>query len=525
MNKYYLNIRHTKILAIPVFNAFIYIIETLLLRVGIISDVWISRAQNIFKDGLIKTINNKQKRIICKSYKLQSVLQEIESNIVLDLETKSLKHLSREDLYQIMWSLVFAKAVTARTKMAVKELIPDDYKVLKTVVIPYNDSLEVYCDYIFQTAKVLANRDYDVYIIVMSNARSIFKMFSKNVIGDASRKLFFKKNGINIIYPITLFPIRLCKLKIIFDINRFIISQYSKSVIKHLNTDYLWCFDPSDLAIAKAVKGQTKIIYDCVDYFSSLDKEINQKIKIDETGLIRLADYFFVNSNALMKAKSKIRKPNAIVAQGFDLDALSATQNSSLKDEKAELENIKQIFSKIPKPVVGFIGTLGYRLDFKLLFKLIKDMPNVSFVLTDTFLEFPDDDRFVGARALIDKIKSFKNVYFVPKTHYRSVIKRILEHFDIGMIPYDVSYDFNLYCYPMKLFEYFYMGLPVVSTPIKELKRFPGLVTIGKNSNEWKSHIKSLLSKKWPNEYKTNQRASSIQNSWNKKVGDIISNL
>ena len=73
----------------------------------------------------------------------------------------------------------------------------------------------------------------------------------------------------------------------------------------------------------------------------------------------------------------------------------------------------------------------------------------------------------------------------------------------------------------MKLFEYFHMGVPVVSTPIEELARFPKYVKIGLTANEWGKHIKEILTKPWPKKYKYDQRRLAVKNSWKNKIDEI----
>ena len=89
------------------------------------------------------------------------------------------------------------------------------------------------------------------------------------------------------------------------------------------------------------------------------------------------------------------------------------------------------------------------------------------------------------------------------------------------MIPYDISQDFNRYCYPMKLFEYFYLGKPVVSTDILELRNFPGLVAIGNTSDDWGKAIKKILSKEWSMKNKKLEKRLSMENSWQMKISKI----
>lgn len=75
----------------------------------------------------------------------------------------------------------------------------------------------------------------------------------------------------------------------------------------------------------------------------------------------------------------------------------------------------------------------------------------------------------------------------------------------------------------MVLFEYFYMGKPVVSTPIEELKRFPKYVKIGKDYKEWERIIEDFLSKPWPKNYQMEQRKLAEENSWENKINTITS--
>jgi len=73
----------------------------------------------------------------------------------------------------------------------------------------------------------------------------------------------------------------------------------------------------------------------------------------------------------------------------------------------------------------------------------------------------------------------------------------------------------------MKIFEYFYPGKPVVSTPILELKRLQPYVKIAKNAEEFKEEIKKILKEGWPKEYQQKQKKMAIANSWENKIEKI----
>lgn len=517
-------IHYSKLPSIPLLGNLFYRAQSLLLQKGFINNIIFSRKNSQLQNKLVEKIPRLSTFVVFTSYKFPELLKNIKSEVVLDVKAANLEKLNKDALYNLMWSLVHSRTVTPRTRKALGGFLPESIPVKKTIVIPYNDSFDVVCDYIFQTAKVLANQGNIVYLIALANPISISKYLFLRRKEKSKRQEFFDKNNIIVINPLTLFPLRLTKLKLIEKINRGFTLLYTTIFIKRRSVDYLWCFDPADADIVKFTKGHTASIYDCVDYFSTLEPKRNRELKDKETRLIKSADFFFVNSYALHKTKGAIRKPDAVVPQGFDIEAFSTKERLTFP-EKRELANLKKVFSKIPKPRVGFVGSLTYRIDFELILKLIRKMSTISFVFTDAFLPIPDDDRFVGTEELIDNIKGFTNTHFIPKTFSRKVIKEALENFDMGIIPYDISFDFNKYCYPMKLFEYFYVGLPVVSTPIEELKRFPEYVRITNDVNEWEQNISNLLSRPWPDKYMKEQRKLAEENSWENKVNIICKEI
>jgi hypothetical protein len=73
----------------------------------------------------------------------------------------------------------------------------------------------------------------------------------------------------------------------------------------------------------------------------------------------------------------------------------------------------------------------------------------------------------------------------------------------------------------MKLFEYFYLGKPVVATPILELANHSALVNIGNSPEQWQSLIRSALKRPLPTNLKNSQRKLAENNSWKNKIAEI----
>ncbi|OGK09715.1 hypothetical protein A2767_07695 [Candidatus Roizmanbacteria bacterium RIFCSPHIGHO2_01_FULL_35_10] len=514
---------NSSLFSIPFLNKILYKIETFLYQRDLLNLIFIGQKQNKFFARLSDLISEKAAIVICRSARIEHFLKNIKADIVLDLQINKPESLTYLDAYSLMWSLVFSNSVTTTTKKLLANFLPGDFSVKKTVVIPYNDSLEVVCDYIFQTAKALSQKGFIVHLMPFEDPVSIFGLLRQKR-KKVTRQDFFSENKILLDLPIIPFPIRFLKNKFIRDLSRISTLFYFYFLIKLIKPDYLWCFDPVDIQLVKKVKGLTTTIYDCVDYFTSLDTKKDKEIKADESELIKTVDYFFVNSQVLRNIKKTIREPDAVVVQGFDEKAFNAFSSFS-KGEIKYTAKFRKLLISLPKPRIGFIGNLTYRLDFKLLLSLVKKMPKVSFIFIGDLLPMTYDDKFVGTVKLLSELKKARNTHFLPKTDTRKVLRELLKEIDIGMIPYNIEFDFNRYCYPMKLFEYFYMGMPVISTEILELRKYPEFVKIGKSVSEWEKIIKDFILNPRDKELQREEKNLAIKNSWNNKVTQILINL
>lgn len=174
----------------------------------------------------------------------------------------------------------------------------------------------------------------------------------------------------------------------------------------------------------------------------------------------------------------------------------------------------------IPPPRIGFIGNINHRLDFPLIKNLTLSCPNYSFIFIGPINYNSKEDKVVDTKKNFESIQNIKNIFFLGmKT--KKKIPNYINFLDLCFIPYDAKQEFNYSCYPMKVFEYFYMGKPVISTPILELKRLSPYVMIAKDAKEFSLKIARILKLSWPEKYKKEQRRLAIANSWEAKIEKI----
>jgi hypothetical protein len=255
-----------------------------------------------------------------------------------------------------------------------------------------------------------------------------------------------------------------------------------------------------------------KIIYDCVDFFTATAKTKEEKkilIK-NERLLVKKARLVTAISKVLQKHLKKYREDVHLVPQGFRIQDFDNPENYISPRIKAK------------KPIIGFAGAVNYRLDYNLLLPLAQRNSKWSFVIWGPVLE--ENLLAPKLKSMKDKLLSLPNVStgFLKD---RTKLPGVFSQFDIAMIPYDINQEFNKYCYPMKLFEFFYLGKPVVSTAVEELKRFPNLVKMGNDTKKWEKIINNLLDNPWPQKYKDEQKKLCEENSWENKVKAILAYL
>lgn len=379
-----------------------------------------------------------------------------------------------------------------------------------TIVIPLIHDWDWTADFQRQTGLTLAKNKNTIV------ALELHKKFIKFRRLIFSRENPVKKRGKNLYLVTPFHPLPFERFEKIFEANEklsyILLIIWMRIKFRSRKKMILWLFYPKHYWLLayfkKYAKGKFITVFDCVDYFSATSDKAKREMRNQEKKLIVSSDIVVANSKVLLEHCKKVRKDVYLVPQGFLLDDFESHPKPSKKISKK-------------KPVIGYVGGINNRLDYGLIISLARNNPGWNFIIWGP-RQKDSIDKNSGINKKIKTLLSLPNVtHGVFKN--KKDIPGLIAQFDIGIVPYTKA-DFNTYCYPMKLFEYFYKGKPVVSTPIKELERFPKFVKIGKTTKDWERHIKFLLSKPWPETYKKEQKKLAEQNSWEEKI-EAISNL
>lgn len=366
------------------------------------------------------------------------------------------------------------------------------------IIILEINNIHSICDYLIQTASILSKNNYPTYIFYINETPVLFskpKQVSPNLY---------------LFSPLKIIPFN--RFKFIQQLNIYISLNFLflYSTFQHFSFPVYWIFYPQTTNLIKYSLPSKTLIYDIIDFFTSPQPKANFLLQNKKKYLLKKANLITSISSSLKRSYQKLSpfKTIHLVPQGFKL-------THPLKALHPKINELKKLPNK-----VGFIGAISNRLDYHLLFKLIMLTPKINYIFIGP-ISFDINVSSKPIKKLTQKLFSYNNVIhigLVPKNK----IAQFINIFDIAIIPYDIKDDFNRLCYPMKLFEYFAAGKPVISTPIKELKQFPNLVFTGNNSQFWQQKIKYLLSKPWPKNLQEQQKKLARANSWQNKVNKII---
>lgn len=126
---------HSRLLSLPILGDFFYLIQIQFLNVGILTIFTASDKKSKNRNILFKKISKKFNKIYCRSTKFARNLQSFkDKELVLDKPNlKKIGAMDRKELYDLMWSLVFCKSVTQKTKGALRNFLPINYPVVENV--------------------------------------------------------------------------------------------------------------------------------------------------------------------------------------------------------------------------------------------------------------------------------------------------------------------------------------------------------------------------------------------------------
>ncbi len=184
-----------------------------------------------------------------------------------------------------------------------------------------------------------------------------------------------------------------------------------------------------------------------------------------EPEIIKKADVLTTNSEFFSDFGLQYNPNSFMVGQGCDVSHFS-DENDTIK--------IPDEFKDIPKPVIGYVGSLTtLRLDIELIEHIANQRKNWSFVLVG-----PEDTDFKNSN-----LHNLSNVYFLGRKD-EFELPAYVKGFDVAMNP-QLTNDLTIGNYPRKIDEYLAMGKPIIATQTKGMEMFKECVYLGATKEDY----------------------------------------
>ncbi|GGC71305.1 glycosyl transferase [Pedobacter quisquiliarum] len=186
-------------------------------------------------------------------------------------------------------------------------------------------------------------------------------------------------------------------------------------------------------------------VYQCVD---PMIVPYDMKHGIySEKQLVAKSDLVICTSKALYLEKSTQNSNTFFIPNGTDLNPKGIGNVTFDRHDKLK---------SIPRPVIGYLGTIERRINFELITEVIMLNPDKSFVFAG-----PVSEGFVP-----EELYKLQNVRFLGTISHQDV-EQMISSFDVAIIPFKKD-DVSKTIFPIKLFEYLSAGKPVVATDFNE---------------------------------------------------------
>lgn len=367
-----------------------------------------------------------------------------------------------------------------------------DFSFLKTPVKALSTSPLLVCfshlrwDFVWQRPQHLLSRAAKHYQVVFIEE----PIFKANV--TAHLEVTSRPEGVYVALPVL--PEGLDNADIILAQKDLV----EKFLLHHRNRQRVfWYYTPMAMAFTSELECDL-CVYDNMDELSAFNGASPQLLA-NEKALFLKADIIFTGGMSLYEAKKDRHHNVHGFPSSIDTDHFAqARRLRALKQDQNDQAGI-------PHPRLGFFGVIDERMDVELVGQAANLRPDWQFVMIGPVVKI---DPFTLPQA--------KNIHWLGGKNYKE-LPSYLAGWDVGIMPFAMN-EATRFISPTKTPEFLAAGLPVVSTPIKDVINpygEKGLVSIGRTARDFVAHAAYLMDR--PKESWLKRVDKHLANgSWNK---------
>jgi len=317
------------------------------------------------------------------------------------------------------------------------------------------------------------------------------------------RGLISKIDGIKVVTPISILPI-FCYNKISL-FNEWLLTRLTKLLLKRKLSRketrssflILWLSHPFGGEFVGRFS-ESFVCYDCTEKFAlyeGWDRKFLEEVRKRDIAIASKADLILTQTKSHCEEKQRINPNTYLSPNAVDCDLFESNS------EKFDFSR----YGITIKPIIGFVGNMSWRIDYRLLHSLATTHPEWSLVFVSPLSD----------KSLIKDLKKLPNVYFLGSRSYFN-IPQLIRAFDVCIIPYKNTGVENS---PIKLFDYLASGKPIVTTRIPGVMDFADVVYIANSEEDFSKKVEQAL--KEPPTLAERRLARARENSWDVRVKEV----
>lgn len=253
-----------------------------------------------------------------------------------------------------------------------------------------------------------------------------------------------------------------------------------------------WYYTPMALTFSSHLQPRVTV-YDCMDELSAFHGAPPSLLD-EEKNLMKRADLVFTGGMSLFESK-QARHPR-VFAFPSSIDQTHFAQARLFLPEPADMRGI-------PTPRIGFCGVIDERLNLRLLRDVAQSRPDWQFILLGPVVKIDPNS-----------LPKEPNIHYLGMKTYDE-LPTYFSNWDVAIMPFAIN-EATRYISPTKTPEYLAAGLPVVSTPIRDVIRTYGgwsQVSIADSAQTFVEAIENALDHQRPEDW-TGVDKYLLDNSW-----------
>jgi glycosyltransferase involved in cell wall biosynthesis len=269
-----------------------------------------------------------------------------------------------------------------------------------------------------------------------------------------------------------------------------------RETLAPLRRPFLWSVAYNVPAPSEWPEG--RLVYDAVDHLAVFPYPLRRMRAGQRRGLAR-AEHVFAVSRGIREELAGERPDAVYLPNGVDAASFAGVPGAAPRPGD--------------RPAAVYVGALARWFDFALLAEVARALPGWDFRL---YGEALDGAWGRSPAAGLDNV-----AFFGARAH--AEVPRLLAEANVAIIPFVVS-PVTAFVSPIKLYEYFAAGKPVVSSPMPETEAFAEVRT-ARGAAEWVAALGEALAASHDRTFTARLRALGRANDWSARGREALRHL